>query len=85
MNKYIRLLLSSLVSVILVVSLGQFLYIDSCLDLGGIIIDRICHDENYEELQYALSTPMILVAVITFLAVMYGFSLLLGKVFRGSK
>jgi hypothetical protein len=85
MNKYIRLLLSSLVSVILVVSLGQFLYIDSCLDLGGIIIDRICHDENYEELQYALSTPMILVAVITFLAVTYGFSLLLGKVFRGLK
>ena len=81
MNKYIRLLLGSLVSVIFIVGMGQFLYIDSCLDLGGIIMDGICHNENYEELQYALSTPMIVVAAITFLSMTGVVSFLIGKVF----
>jgi hypothetical protein len=85
MKKYIRLLIGFMVSVIIIVGMGQFLYIDSCLDLGGIIMDGICHNENYEELQYAISTPVILVAAITFLSVTGTVSFLLGKVFRRLK
>jgi hypothetical protein len=85
MKKYTRLILGVIVSVIIIAGLGQFLYIDSCLDLSGIIMDGICYNEYYEELQYALSAPVIYVAVIIFIAVTGGFSLLLGKVFRRLK
>ena len=85
MKKYTRLILGVIVSVIIIAGLGQFLYIDSCLDLGGIIMDGICYNEYYEELQYALSAPVIYVAVIIFIAVTGGLSLLLGKVFRRLK
>jgi hypothetical protein len=85
MKKYTRLILGVIVSVIIIAGLGQFLYIDSCLDLGGIIMDGICYNEYSEELQYALSAPVIYVAVIIFVGVTGGFSLLLGKVFRRLK
>lgn len=85
MKKYTRLILGVIVSVIIIAGLGQFLYIDSCLDLGGIIMDGICYNEYSEELQYALSAPVIFVAVIIFVGVTGGFSLLLGKVFRRLK
>jgi hypothetical protein len=81
MNKLTRLLLGAIVSVIIIAGIGQFIYIDSCLDMGGIIIDGICYNEYYEALQYAISVPMILVAISMFLSLAVAVSFFLDKVF----
>ncbi len=85
MNMNFRVFLGFLISVLMIIGVGQFLVTDTCLDMGGIIQEGVCFDESYHEVHYAVSVPVVVMAIGISLSITATIAFILGKVLGGVK
>ncbi len=63
MNKYINLGMGIVMTTLPLYFIHTWLYTDICLDLGNIISDGLCLDENHQEIPIIIGDFLPLVGV----------------------